>query len=64
MVGTHSLGFLLALVAPEVPEAPGFPWARVFQRFHHYLGDLESPRIETNHTLFWGGGGRSNGKTI
>lgn len=52
MVGTHSLGFLLPHVAPEVLGALGFPWVQVFQLPHHHLGDLEGPSIEINHTLF------------
>lgn len=52
MVGTHSLGFLLALVAPQVLGALGFPWVQVFQLCHHYLGDLEGPRMEIDLTFF------------
>lgn len=47
MVGTHSLGFLLAPVAPEDLGALGFPWAQVFQLTHQHLGDLEGPRHHT-----------------
>lgn len=40
MVGTHSLGFLLAPVAPEVLGAQCFPWVHVFQVHHQYLEHL------------------------
>lgn len=48
MVGTHSLGFLLAPVAPQVLGAHGFPWVLVFQLPHHHLGDLEGPGTEVD----------------
>lgn len=47
MVGTHSLGFLLDHVVPEVLGVLGFPWVPVFQFSHQHLADLEGP---TSHT--------------
>lgn len=50
MVGTHSLGFLLALVLLEVLGALGFPSGQVFQLSHQRLGDLECPRSHKTGT--------------
>lgn len=44
MVSTHSLGFLLVPVAPEVPGDPYFPWVLVFQLTRQHLEHLEGPR--------------------
>lgn len=43
MVGTHSLGFLLAPVAPEVLGDLCFPWVQVFLVPHLHLEHLEGP---------------------
>lgn len=47
MAGTHSLGFLMAHVDPEILGALDFPLVQVFQLFHRHLGHLEGPKSHT-----------------
>lgn len=47
MAGTHSLGFLVAHVDPEILGALDFPLVQVFQLTHRHPGHLEGPKSHT-----------------
>lgn len=51
MVGTHSLGFLMAPVAPEVPGALGSLGVQVCQYSHQPPGGLEGPGCHMDDTV-------------